>query len=78
MDKLLFVHREIKHVLEVLDYLTSDDRRKLMAVIANLTYDELVKILKRLYKVETEYLEFKLKDTKDTEEFLKKLNPAHE
>jgi hypothetical protein len=78
MDKLLFVHREIKHVLEILDYLSDDDRRKLMAVIANLTYDELVKILKTLYKVETEYLEFKLSDTKNTEEFLNKFKPAHE
>ena len=74
MDKMLFVQREIKHVLEVINFITPDERMKLMAIIDNLNYDDLVKILKTLYKVETEYFEFINQDTIKAEEFIKSLN----
>ncbi|MBN1494469.1 hypothetical protein JW911_01880 [Candidatus Peregrinibacteria bacterium] len=74
MDKMLFVQREIKHVLEVLNFITPEERTKLMAIIDNLNYDDLVKILKTLYKVETEYFEFIYQDTLKAEEFIKSLN----
>jgi hypothetical protein len=74
MDKTLFLHIEIKHVLEVLGFITPEDRMKLMAGVANLHYEGLVKLLKTLYKIETEYFEFINEDTQKNYEFLKSLS----
>lgn len=74
MDKTLFLHIEIKHVLEVLGFITPEERIKLMASIANLHYEGLVKLLKKLYKIETEYFEFINEDTQKNYEFLKSLS----
>jgi len=78
MDKLLFLHREIKHVLDVIGYFSNDERRQMTARIANLSQQELVKLLKKLYKIERQYFEFRLKDTQNTEDFIQTLKPAHD
>lgn len=78
MDKLLFLHREIKHVLEVIGYFSDDERRQMTASIANSSYEDLVKLLKKLYKVERQYFEFRLKDAQKTDKFLQTLKPAHD
>lgn len=75
MDKLLFLQIEIKHVLQVIHYITPDEKMKLMAIIANLPYDELVKILKTLYKVEKDYFEFLYQDAQKADELIKSLKP---
>ncbi len=49
-----------------------------MAAIKDSTYEELVKLLKKLYKVERQYFEFRLKDAQNTEKFLQTLKPAHD
>ncbi|MCD6109695.1 hypothetical protein J7J83_02975 [bacterium] len=78
MDKLLFLHQEIKHVLDVIGYFSDEERQKMMTSVANESYEELVKLLKKLYKIEREYFEFRLKDTQNTDEFIKTLKPAHD
>jgi hypothetical protein len=76
MDQMLFIQKEIKHVLEVLNFISPDERIKLLAIIDNLPYDELVKILKTLYKVENEYFEFMYQDTQKVNELLKSLQQS--
>lgn len=73
MDKLLFVHIEIKHVLEVLDFIKKDDKRKLMAVIANLHFEKLLAVLKVLYRIERDYFQFMHDDIIETDNIIKKL-----
>lgn len=75
MDKLLFLHIEIKHVLNVLHYITPEEKIQLMAAIGNLPYDELVKILKTLYKVEKDYFEYLHSDAQRADELIKSLQP---
>ena len=76
MDQMLFVQKEIKHVLEVLNFISPVERTKLLAIIDNLPYDELVKILKTLYKVENEYFEYMYQDAQKVEELLKSLQKS--
>lgn len=78
MDKLLFLHREIKHVLEVLPFIMPDEATKLMASIANLNYEDLVKILKSLYKVERECFEYINQDTQNVDKFLASIKAIHD
>lgn len=78
MDKLLFLHQEIKHVLDVIGYFSDDERHQMTASIANSSQEELVKLLKKLYKIERQYFEFRLKDAQNTEDFIQTLKPAHD
>jgi len=78
MDKLQALHQEIKHTLNIIGYFSDDERRQIMAAIKDSTYEELVKLLKKLYKVERQYFEFRLKDAQNTEKFLQTLKPAHD
>jgi DNA polymerase III gamma/tau subunit len=58
MNRLLFLHIEIKYVLEILDFIPKEDRIKLMAAIDNLDFENLLAVLKVLYKIEREYVRF--------------------
>lgn len=78
MDKLLFVHIEIKHILEILNFISDEERIKLLAAIDNLPFNSLVKILKILYKVEQEYFQFLHKDTLQLNSFVKSLKSAYD
>jgi len=78
MDKTLFVHREIKHILEILNFIPEKDRISMMSAIANLHFEDLVKILKTLYKVESEYLAFIERDNNQTEKFITTLQLKHD
>lgn len=78
MDKIQFLHQEIKHTLDVIGYFSEDERKQMKDSIANYSYEELVNLLKKLYKVEREYFEFRLKDARSTEDFIKTLKPTHE
>lgn len=70
MDKLTFLQSEIEHVLKVIDYISPEERAELLSTIKDFNAKELEKLLKTLYKVERQYLEFKFNDIKDTEKFL--------
>jgi len=76
MDQLLLLHREIKHILDLINLFSPKDKRELLAVIDNLNYDELVKLLKILYKVEREYIEFINDDTIKLEKMIKSLQES--
>ena len=78
MDKILFIHREIKQILEFLNFIMPDERMRLMAAIDNLPFEGLVKILKTLYKVEREYLQFIEEDNRQTEKFITTLQLNHD
>lgn len=74
MDKLLFVHTEIKHVLEVLDFIPRKEKIKLMAAIANLNFEKLLAILKVLYRIERDYFQFLHDDIVENDNIIKKLH----
>lgn len=78
MDKLQFLHQEIKHTISVIGYFSEEERQQMLNSIKDHSYEELVNLLKKLYKVEREYFEFRLKDARSTEEFLKTLKSAHD
>ena len=78
MDKMKFIHQEIKHTLNIIGYFSDNERAQMLDSIKDSSYKELVKLLKKLYKVERQYFEFRLKDAKNTEEFLQTLKPTHE
>jgi DNA polymerase III gamma/tau subunit len=78
MDKILFLHIEIKNVLEMFKFISKEDRIKLTAAIANETYENLLALLKTLYKIEREYFQFIHKDVVDTEKFLATLKSIHD
>ena len=58
MDKLLLLHIEIKHVLDLFDFVPKEDKIKMMAYIDNLDFENLLAVLKVLYKIEREYVRF--------------------
>lgn len=74
MDKLLFLHIEIKHVLEILNFIPIEERRKLMATIANLHFEKLLAVLKVLYKIERDYFQFLHDDMIENDNIIKKLH----
>jgi hypothetical protein len=78
MDKLEFLHQEIEHTLSVIGYFSADERQQMLDSIKDSSHEELVNLLKKLYKVEREYFEFRLKDAQHTEEFIQTLKKAHD
>jgi hypothetical protein len=76
MDKQLFIHREIKHVLEVLKFIPKEDRIKFMAMVDTLGFDDLLEVLKVLYKIEQDYLNLLNQDIVETDQFLKSLHQS--
>lgn len=79
MEKnIQFLQQEIEHTLTVIGYFSDDEIVQMMDSIKDSSYEELVKLLKKLYKVERQYFEFRLKDAKNTEEFIKTLKPTHD
>jgi len=76
MDKQLFLHREIKHVLEVLKIVSKEERIKFMAMVDTLGFDDLLEVLKVLYKIEQDYFELNRKEIIETDQFLKSLQQS--
>ena len=76
MDKQLFIHREIKHVLEALKFIPKEDRIKFMAVVDTLGFDDLLEVLKVLYKIEQDYLNLLYEDIVETDKFLNSLHQS--
>lgn len=68
MDKLLFLHIEIKHVLDVLNFIDSDKKIELMAAIDNLPYEKLLEVLRNLYKIEREYFQILVEGSQEEKE----------
>ncbi len=77
MNKQLFLQKEIKQILELLPF-DKKERMKLTAAIANESVQNLLELLKVLYRIEREYLQMLYDDTIETDKFLQTLNPTHE
>ena len=78
MDKKTFVHSEIKQILDILEFISSKDKNSMINAIQDLDFEGLVKILKTLYKVEREYLQFLEEDNHQTEKFITTLQLNHD
>jgi len=78
MDKKTFVHNEIKQILDILDFISIEDKNSMIDAIKDLDLEGLVKILKTLYKVEREYLQFIEQDNHQTEKFITTLQLNHD
>ena len=76
MDKQLFLHREIKHVLEVLKFVSKEERIKFMAMLDTLNVDKLLEVLKVLYKIEQDYFTLNHQEIIETDQFLKSLQQS--
>ncbi len=68
MDRLLFIHIEIKHVLDILHFIEPNMKIKLMAAIDNLPYEKLLEVLKNLYKIEREYFQLLVEKPQEIKE----------
>jgi len=77
MNKIEFLKSEIKHVLEVVKLFEDEDKAKYLEAAENLNEEELVKVLKMLYKIEQEYFEFIEQDTRNLDKLIKS-STAHE
>lgn len=77
MDNKLFLQKEIKHTLEMLP-LDNETRRELIAAIANEPQENLLELLKVLYRIEREYLQMLYDDTIETDKFIQTLKKTHE
>lgn len=78
MDKKAFIHSEIKQILEVLTFVSNEDKASMIDAVKDLDLEGLVKILKTLYKVEREYLQFIEEDNRQTEKFITTLQLNHD
>lgn len=78
MDKKEFLQSEIKHVLDILKLFPPEEKAEYLEAASKLNEEELVKVLKILYKIEQEYFELVQNDTHHMEELLKSLKTAHE
>lgn len=77
MDNILFLQKEIKYTLDMLPF-ENNTRMELMASIANEPEENLLELLKVLYRIEREYLQMLYDDTIETDKFLQTLKPAHD
>jgi hypothetical protein len=78
MDKKAFIHSEIKQILEILTFVSNEDKASMIDAVKDLDLEGLVKILKTLYKVEREYLQFIEEDNRQTEKFITTLQLNHD
>ncbi|MFC1810364.1 hypothetical protein ACFLZH_02595 [Patescibacteria group bacterium] len=78
MNKKEFLQSEIKHILDILKLFPPEENEQYLEAASKLNEEELVKVLKILYKVEQEYFELIQKDTHHMEDLLQSLKPAHE
>ena len=78
MDNIKFLQEEIEMVLNSFPALTKDKKEELMGQTKNLSEENLLELLKVLYKMRRDFINAEYKQVQANDEFIKSLNTKDE
>jgi hypothetical protein len=78
MDKIKFLKEEIEMVLNSFSMLEKAKKKELMGQLEDLSEENLLELLKVLYRMRRDFIEAEFEEVKANDEFIKSLNSKND
>lgn len=78
MDKIKFLKEEVELVLDSFEGLNKDKKDELMIQTKNMTEENLLELLKNLYRMRRDFIQAEYDMVNAKDEYLKSLNTSNE